>query len=147
MARSDIDLVITKSKQLEQALQDKFGANGRGLHEKVASVESQLDTALVKKLRWIATLRNKVVHEEFELPSQTEYTAACDDALKKISALPHTLAIINNSSRPAQRQRPAGQPRRRGPSRQSRSTGNSPFVWIVIVVVLIIGVSMFMGKN
>ena len=60
---SDIDLAIKSSKKLE-AMLTKLGAEGRGLHEKVSSVEKKLPDKLVRKLRFIATVRNKVVHED-----------------------------------------------------------------------------------
>ncbi|MFO1366154.1 MAG: hypothetical protein U1F01_00975 [Acinetobacter sp.] len=33
--QSDIDIVVTQSKILEALLEQKFGATGRGLHEKI----------------------------------------------------------------------------------------------------------------
>lgn len=61
---SDIELVISNSKKLEALLEKHFGANGRGLHEKVGSVEGKLPGSVVKRLRFIATIRNKIVHDE-----------------------------------------------------------------------------------
>ena len=60
---SDIDLVIKSSKKLESML-GRLGAEGRGLHEKVSSIEKKLPAPIVRKLRFIATVRNKVVHDE-----------------------------------------------------------------------------------
>lgn len=66
---SDIERVIRASKSLEKLLEQQYGAVGRGLHEKASSVEDQLDATTLKSLRWVATMRNKVVHEDdFELP-------------------------------------------------------------------------------
>ena len=61
---SDIELVITNSKKLEALLEKHFGAIGRGLHEKVGSVEAKLPSSVVKRLRFIATIRNKIVHDD-----------------------------------------------------------------------------------
>jgi hypothetical protein len=61
---SDIELVIRSSKKLEGLLERHFAATGRGLHEKVSSVERRLPEPLVRKLRFIATVRNRVVHDE-----------------------------------------------------------------------------------
>lgn len=47
--KNDYELVIRVSKQLEAVLEAKFGARGRGLHEKVttASVRCNVSRALV----------------------------------------------------------------------------------------------------
>jgi hypothetical protein len=60
---SDLELVVQASKQLEAALEKQYGATGRGLHEKLSSVEQQLPPEIVRNLRFIATMRNKIVHE------------------------------------------------------------------------------------
>jgi len=59
----NIDLIIKVSKSLEAILERNFHASGRGLHEKISSVESQLPSNLISTLRFIATIRNKAVHE------------------------------------------------------------------------------------
>lgn len=56
--------IIKKTKKIESLLEENFYASGRGLHEKVTSVETVLDEKLVKKIRWISTIRNKVLHED-----------------------------------------------------------------------------------
>ena len=58
----DISLVIVSSKQLESLLEQDFGATGKGLHEKISSVE-EIPLDLQRKLRKIATIRNRLVHE------------------------------------------------------------------------------------
>ncbi|MFA7496438.1 MAG: hypothetical protein WCY67_09005 [Acidithiobacillus sp.] len=61
---SENDVVLEASKKLETLLKTQFSAEGRGLHECVSSVERRLPEKLVKVLRWIASLRNAVVHED-----------------------------------------------------------------------------------
>lgn len=75
---SDIEIAVKNSKILEQLLESKFGAVGKGLHQKVDSVTHRLDGATVKRLRWIATIRNKVVHEDFVMENVPEYVTACE---------------------------------------------------------------------
>ena len=58
----DLALVIYSSKQLEALLEGKFEATGKGLHEKITSAQD-LDEPLKRKLRRVATIRNKLVHE------------------------------------------------------------------------------------
>jgi len=73
------ELVITTSKELESLLETEFGATGRGLHERITSVQSQLTPALVKRMRYLATLRNKVVHGE-QLPNLDGYEPAFEQS-------------------------------------------------------------------
>ncbi|MFW2373665.1 MAG: DUF4145 domain-containing protein [Gammaproteobacteria bacterium] len=61
---SDIDLAVKSSKKIESTLERVLGAQGKGLHEKVSSVEGKIPTALVKRIRYIATIRNKLIHED-----------------------------------------------------------------------------------
>ena len=86
---SDYELVIKKSKHLEQLLEEGLGAQGRGLHEKVSSVEGRLPTALVKRLRFIATVRNKLVHDAQmdRLDDRRGYEDACNKAEKELASL------------------------------------------------------------
>mmetsp|Transcript_15741 Transcript_15741/g.30428 ORF Transcript_15741/g.30428 Transcript_15741/m.30428 type:complete len:120 (+) Transcript_15741:169-528(+) len=58
----DVKLVIIASKYLEAALEKDFGATGRGLHEKITTAEG-LDPQTQRRLRKIATIRNKLIHE------------------------------------------------------------------------------------
>lgn len=60
---TDIEVVIIKSKHLESLLETGLGAQGRGLHEKVSSVAQYFQEAELKKLRYVATIRNKIIHE------------------------------------------------------------------------------------
>lgn len=65
-----------------------MGAEGRGLHEKVTSVEDKINSSLVKKIRYIASIRNKVLHEDgFELDSKTlsSFEFACDQVESALS--------------------------------------------------------------
>ena len=58
-----IEQVVKLTKKLEKLLEER-GARGRGLHEKISSVSDQLTSKQIKSLRWIATLRNKTLHED-----------------------------------------------------------------------------------
>jgi hypothetical protein len=59
---SQIAVVLEGARDLENRLR-RLGAQGRGLHQLATSVESRLDSATIKRLRFIATVRNKIVHE------------------------------------------------------------------------------------
>jgi len=61
---SDIDLAVKSTKRIESSLVRILGAKGKGLHEKASSVENKLPVSLVKRMRYIASVRNKLVHDE-----------------------------------------------------------------------------------
>lgn len=88
---SQIEAVVKLSRTLESLLEQKYQATGKGLHEKVTSVEAQLPEALVKQLRYIATIRNSVVHEDgFVVPDLMKFTAAGDAAVLELGGKPDT---------------------------------------------------------
>lgn len=62
--KSDLEVAVGAAKILESALERNFGATGRGLHEKTNSVSARLAAQTVRDLHFIATIRNKIVHEE-----------------------------------------------------------------------------------
>ncbi|MCY0871397.1 MAG: hypothetical protein OWQ56_01565 [Acidithiobacillus caldus] len=84
---SDIELAVEKSRKLEQALEAGFGARGRGLHEKITSVEGKLPRNLVKQLRWVATIRNHVVHEGTKIADPTTFAQSADRAYSAIQEI------------------------------------------------------------
>ena len=87
-APSDIELVIRYSRALESLLGKRLGATGTGLHERITSMEKRLPVPLVKRLRWIVTMRNNVVHVDgFALPSAAEYEAACKKCMDEVRAV------------------------------------------------------------
>lgn len=59
---SDLERLLAVTRELESALRAR-GAHGRGLHSLVSSLEPTLPVELVKQLRWIATVRNEMLHE------------------------------------------------------------------------------------
>lgn len=86
---SDIDLAVSRSKRLESLLEQSLGATGRGLHEKVSSVENRLPPDLVRKLRLVATVRNKVVHEADykNIDDRKKFLQTCKEAERQLRAL------------------------------------------------------------
>lgn len=86
---SDIDLAVRECKELESILRTKLGADGKGLHQLVSSVESRLPADLVRVLRRVATIRNKIVHEEDyrRLDDRKSFLADCAAAKKQLNAL------------------------------------------------------------
>jgi hypothetical protein len=86
---SDIELAVTRTKTLEALLEQALGAAGKGLHEKVSSVQGRLPPALVKKLRFVATVRNKIVHEASyqQIDDRAGFVRACDEAEAELRAM------------------------------------------------------------
>ena len=103
---NDYELVIRASKALEQLLEDEFlptdgrdGGGGKrprtelGLHDKISLARSHdgkpLPAALAKQMRYIATLRNRLVHERdfHAIPDRPSFVAAFDEAELQLRAL------------------------------------------------------------
>lgn len=64
-ATNDYELAIKSSKELEYILEGEFEATGKGLHEKITSAANKcpFSPGLVRNMRYLATIRNKLVHE------------------------------------------------------------------------------------
>ncbi len=61
------ELVIKQSKILERLLIN-LGAEGKGLCEKATSIKDKIGQPLLKKIEFLASIRNKLVHDgEFEI--------------------------------------------------------------------------------
>lgn len=62
---NDYELVCRTAKELEWLLERHFGAAGRGLGEKIAAAEAAgaLSPVLCRRLRFVAAIRNRLVHE------------------------------------------------------------------------------------
>jgi hypothetical protein len=80
--------IVERSKRLEAKLKT-MNAEGRGLHEQTTSIQDKLGDELSKYLRFIATVRNKAVHEpDFDVAANIEdFNARCDDVETALQAL------------------------------------------------------------
>lgn len=86
---SDLDVAIGRSKRLERRLRQGMGATGKGLHELTSSVERRLPPATVKKLRFVATCRNKLVHDldVTRLDDRRGFLQACSEIEREIDKI------------------------------------------------------------
>lgn len=85
---SQIELVISYSKKIEGILENNFGAQGRGLHTKLTSIEQNLPNPLIKKIRWIATVRNNVAHTDgYQLDDIADFKNACEAVLSELKTI------------------------------------------------------------
>jgi hypothetical protein len=86
---NDYQLAIEASKELEYLLEKEFGAHGQGLHERVTSVENALPFPTVRNIRYVATLRNQLIHnrEMRALPEREKFISKFDSALAELNIL------------------------------------------------------------
>jgi hypothetical protein len=120
---SAIEIAVKECKKLESLLEQQFGATGRGLHEKVSSVGGRLPPELVKQIRYIATIRNNLVHEDAFALSPSElanYQATCTTVEQQIRS------ASGNSRTP----RAESSPQRRAQKRTVPA-------WVAVAVCLI----------
>ncbi|PWI31875.1 DUF4145 domain-containing protein [Vibrio albus] len=83
---SDIEKVVKRVRRLEKLLRIRYHADGRGLHQLVSSCEERLPHDVISKLRYVATIRNKIVHEEgYSLEDRQHFFAVCDDCEKELT--------------------------------------------------------------
>ena len=93
---SDIEKVVMRTRTIEKLLRTQYHAEGKGLHQLITSCEERLPHDVVAKLRFIATVRNKVVHEEdYKLDDRKGFLAACDACEKGTDAEEFTLYLAS----------------------------------------------------
>ena len=83
------DDVLKRTKRIETLL-GKLGGVGRGLHEKLTSVQDRLDDAALKRGRFLASVRNKLLHEDgYTLTDHTfaRFITAADNLESHITTL------------------------------------------------------------
>ncbi|MCG7584169.1 DUF4145 domain-containing protein [Photobacterium sp. OFAV2-7] len=77
---ANIELVVTRSRRIEHLLREHYHAEGKGLHQLITSCEERLPHEIIPKLRFVASVRNKTVHEEgYKLDDKPGFLAACRD--------------------------------------------------------------------
>jgi hypothetical protein len=99
--QSDLEFVVNASKRLEALLEQRLGATGRGLHEKASSVEQRLDENVVRDLRFVATVRNKLVHESgiHELDDRQRFEEVVQNCVAALSQFtPREPGLVPNTS-------------------------------------------------
>ncbi|MGR5238501.1 DUF4145 domain-containing protein [Vibrio alfacsensis] len=83
---SDIEKVVMRTRTIEKLLRTQYHAEGKGLHQLITSCEERLPHDVIAKLRFIATVRNKVVHEEgYKLDDRKGFMVACDECEKELT--------------------------------------------------------------
>lgn len=83
---SDIEQVVVHTRRLETLLREQYHANGKGLHQLITSCEERLPHDVITKLRFVATIRNKVVHEDdYRLEDRKAFFAVCRECEKELT--------------------------------------------------------------
>ena len=89
--KNDFELVIRATKDLEYLLETGFDApSGKtvGLHDKITAAQNShgLSQETVKKLRYLVTIRNKLVHDhDFNaLPDRVHFAKSYDSVEKEL---------------------------------------------------------------
>ncbi|GEM81587.1 hypothetical protein VSU01S_38320 [Vibrio superstes NBRC 103154] len=86
MDMSDIDQVVTRTRRIEGLLRTRFHASGRGLHQLITDSEERLPHDVIAKLRYVATIRNKMLHEDgFKLEDRKQFLQACNECEKELT--------------------------------------------------------------
>jgi hypothetical protein len=117
-----IEIAVQGAKRLESLLQARFGAEGRGLHEKLTSVENKIPSDVRKSIRWVATIRNNVVHEDGPHPSMADFVRTVERIAQKLEV----------ASRPR-----ASQPKKRAAGRRvGRRRASRPRSHLLLAVAL-----------
>lgn len=109
-------LAVDIARRLESRLA-AMGATGKGLHEKADSLESRLPKALVTKLHFIASVRNKIVHED-ELLSEEDIAHFVEAGKQAEAALTAEDKSVGK--------RPRAGARQRGKRRAAPAAGRQP---------------------
>ena len=89
---SDLDKAVKASKAFERHLRDQHNATGRGLHELIDSAQPSLPREAIKHLRFVATIRNRLVHEDgydrFDDPAEWKRRIAAAERALNIRRTP-----------------------------------------------------------
>ncbi len=152
---NSIEIAVRQSKRLETLLEERLGATGKGLHEKLSSVENQLPSQIVKTVRWIASVRNAAVHEaDYEIAKPDEFNAAAERVaahLESISASkrsPDSWGLSQQRTAPRPSDTPP--PPRERNTRPHRSGGrgrrsSNKLGWAVLVILLAVAL-LWLGQ-
>ena len=93
-------MILDKTKRIETLLSE-MGAVGKGLHEKLSSIESDIDKGVAKSIRFIASIRNKFLHDaNFKLTDEilSDFESSCEKVLRYLIAKNREFQETNNKN-------------------------------------------------
>lgn len=83
---SEIEHVVILTRQLESLLKKRYHAQGKGLHQLISSCETRLPHELILQLRYVATVRNRLLHEEgYTLDNPKQFYQQAKFCIKRLS--------------------------------------------------------------
>lgn len=92
------DTILKYSKKIESLL-GELGAEGRGMHSKVSSIEQYLDENFVKRIRFIATVRNKTFHEDgYEVEDMPYFIETSENIIQELESIYETNSVNTTST-------------------------------------------------
>jgi hypothetical protein len=139
---SFVESVLAKTREIESLLEKNFRATGKGLHDKASSVEGMLDTTRVKRIRYIATVRNKLVHEaDYKYDGDEKaFLELCDQIITSLKH-PGGIQSVQPTPRPTSQPypkpsdrhgaQPTSKPSSTGPARRASCIGRLALVIVV----------------
>ncbi len=80
-----IEKTFEYTRTIEEILTQSFGAQGKGLHQEVTSVRRKLTEPLIKKLRYIASVRNQMMHHKYNLDEPEAFYATCEQTIRMLN--------------------------------------------------------------
>lgn len=89
------------STKLEKIFKSGFKAEGKGLNEYLNSVEEHVPVRLAKQIRYIATVRNNILHNEGKIENVVEYSETIErvaSELMNIAPYPINPSKTNQST-------------------------------------------------
>lgn len=86
---NEFEMVIRASKELEFVLEEEFGSKSKGLHGKITEARRFLTSKLVRDMRYLATIRNRMVHEQGydDLPSKEKFVATFESSAEELARI------------------------------------------------------------
>jgi len=95
---SDLQTVVSGAKTIEKVLVEEFGAKGRGLYANMASSRIPIPQALQRRIRYVAAMRNKSVHElRFDLGDPAAFTERCARLVEELRELHANRQLVRTS--------------------------------------------------
>nr|WP_296338246.1 hypothetical protein [uncultured Acidovorax sp.] len=110
-----LEIVVGRSRQVEGKLLE-LGATGRGLNEKATSIEQLLGQHLTRRIRFLATIRNKALHDpDFDVTDEllTSFLSAAESVLGQLQQLLQT-------AKPTSEKKPTSE------NQRTHQSGNAP---------------------
>ncbi len=84
--KEELAQIIHYTREIETIIKSKFKVDGNGLHQYIDSIQKYFDAAFIKDLRYLATMRNKSMHEhDFKLNNLKSYENLAIKTIAKLN--------------------------------------------------------------